>query len=98
MMGNILEESQHFNMDSTLKWSLNAKNSLENVHGFSPFPIKFGQNPKLPSTFPDKPPSIIQHDTSKVLTNKLADLHKVRQAFILSKSREKIQRALNNNV
>ena len=97
-MGNILEESQYFGMDSTLEWSLNAKNYLENVHGFSLFPIKFRQNPKLLSTVPDKPPAIIQHDTSKVLTNKLADLHKVRQAFILSKSREKIQRALNNNV
>ena len=86
MMGNILEELQHFDMESTLEWSLNVKNSLENGHGFLPFPVKFGQNPKLSSTFPDKPPALIQHDTSKAFTDKLAGLHKVRQAFISSKS------------
>ena len=86
-------------MDLTLAWCLNAKNALEEVHGFSPFElILFGQNAKLPSTFANEPPVLIQHNNSKIITGNLATLHKGRQAFISSKSSEKIQRDLNNNV
>ena len=66
------------------------------MHGFSPFQLAFGQNPKLPSTFINKTPALIQHDTSKILTDNLPALHKARQAFISSESSEKIQRTLNN--
>ena len=55
-------------------------------------------NAKLPSTFTDKPPALIQHGTSKILTDTLTTLNKTRQAFILSESTEKIRWALNNNV
>ena len=51
MMDKVLEESQHLDMDLTLVWCLNAKNPQANVHGFTPFQLAFGQNPKLPSTF-----------------------------------------------
>ena len=68
------------------------------MHGFSPFQLAFGQNHKLPSTFANKPPAIIQHDNSKILTGNLAALNKARQAFISSKSSEKMPRVLNNNV
>ena len=98
MMDKVLEESQHLDMDLTLAWYLNAKNSLVNVHGFSSFQLVFGQNPKLRSTFTDKPPTLLQYDTSKILTDKLTALHKAIQAFIWSESPEKIRRALNNNV
>ena len=98
MMDNVLEKSQHLDMDLTLAWCLNAKNSLANLHGFSPFQLVFGQNLKLPSTFTDKPPVLIQHDTSTILTDNLAAIHKARQVFILSESSERIRRALNNNV
>ena len=67
-------------------------------HGYSPFQLKFGKKPKLPYTFTDKPPVLIQQDTSKVLTDTLTALHKARQVFISSKSSEKIRRALKNNV
>ena len=77
-------------MDLTLAWYLNTKNSLANVHGFSPFQLVFGQNPKLPSTFADKSPALLQYDTNKILTYKLTALHKAIQAFISSKSSEKI--------
>ena len=98
MMDKALEESQHLDMDLKLAWCLNAKNSLANVHGFSPFQLVFGQNPKLPSTFTDKPTALLQYNTSKILTDNFTALHKARQAFILSESSEKIRRALNNNV
>ena len=82
MIDKVSEESQHLDMDLTLAWCLNAKNSLAKVHGFSPFHLVFGQNPKLPSTFTNKLPVLIQHDTSKILTDNLTALHNARQAFI----------------
>ena len=97
LMDKVLEES-HLNMDLTLAWCLNAKNSLASVHGFSPFQLVFQQNPKIPPTFTNKPPPFIQHDTSKILADNLTALHKARQTFILNESSEKIRRALNNNV
>ena len=90
MMDKVLEESQHLDMDLTLAWCLNAKNSLANVHGFSPFQLVFGQNPKLPSTFTNKTPALLQYDNSKILIDNVTALHKARQAFISSESSEKI--------
>ena len=75
-----------------------AKNSLANVHGFSPFQLALGQNPKLPSTFNDRPPAFETIDSSNILTNNLVALHKARQAFIASESSEKLRRALRHNV
>ena len=96
MIDKVLEESKHLDMDLTLAWCLNAKNSQANVHGFSTFQLVFGQNPKLPSTSINKPPALIQHDTSEILTDNVTVLQKARQAFIISESSEEIQRASNN--
>ena len=54
------------------------------------------KNPKLPSTSINKPPALIQHDTSEILTDNVTALQKAGQAFIISESSEKIQRASNN--
>ncbi len=32
---------------TALDWALMAKNSMHNVHGFSPYQLVFGQNPNL---------------------------------------------------
>ena len=98
MMDKVKEESQHLGMYLTLAWCPNAKNSIANVHGFSPFQLVSGQNPKLPSTFTNKSPALLQYDTSKILTDNLTALDKARQAFISSESSEKIRTTLNNNV
>ena len=45
MIDKVLEESKHLDMDLTLAWCLNAKNSQANVHGFSTFQLVFGQKP-----------------------------------------------------
>ena len=60
--------------------------------------MALGQNPKLPSTFIDKPTAYIQTNTSKILTDNLAALHRAREAFIASENSETIRRALNHNV
>ena len=85
-------------LDIAVCWAINAKNSLQNVHGYSPFQLVFGQNPRLPSILYDKPPALDDITTTKIIRDNLNALHKARQAFVTSESSEKIRRALRHNV
>ena len=85
MMEKVLEESQHIDMDLTLAWCLNAKNSLANMMVFYHFNLYLDKTPNRISTFTNKPPVLIQHNTSTILTDNLTVLHKARQALILVK-------------
>ena len=54
MLHNKLEDT-NTEFDVALSWCVNVKNSLANVHGFSPFQLALSQNPKLPSVLHEKP-------------------------------------------
>ena len=81
MMDTALEKSQHLDIDLTLTWCINAKNSPANVYGFYLFQLVFGKNTKLPFTFNNKPSALIQHDTSKILTDNLTALYKTKTSI-----------------
>ena len=87
MLDRILEESTN-NIDIADAWVINAKNSLTNVHGFSPYQLAIGQNHILPCAATSKPLVLIHTPTSKILEENLRYLHKTRQAII----------HLNNNI
>ena len=97
MLDKVLQES-NIDINVALSWCRNSKNSLANVHGFSPFQLALGQNPKLLSTFINKPPAYMQISTSKILTDSFTALHRAKEAFITDKNSEKIRRALNHKV
>ena len=97
MLDMILEDQQ-LDLVIALSWWLNAKNALANGHGFSPFQLVFGQNPKLPSIFNDKPPAFTPSDTNQVLNDNLIALHEAKEAFISSENSEKIRSALSTNI
>lgn len=84
--------------DLALLWALNAKNSLQNVAGFSPFQLVLGQNPRLPSLQSDELPSLSQQNMPQLMRNNLNAIHAARRAFIACENDEKIRRALNSNV
>lgn len=44
--------------ETALNWGLMAKNSLHNVHGFSPYQLVYGRNPNLPSVLTNRPPAL----------------------------------------
>ena len=79
-------------------WAINAKNCLQNVHGYSPFQLVFGRNPRLPAILSDKPPAFDGITSEKILRDNLNALHSNRQAFVASESSEKIRSALRHNV
>ena len=43
----------------TLSWAVNAKNTLHNLHGYSPNQLVFGRNPNLPSLLNDQLPASV---------------------------------------
>ena len=81
-----------------LCWALNAKNSLQNVAGFSPFQLVLGTNPRLPSNISDDIPALTQKNTSQLIRENLNAIHAARTAFIACENDEKIRRALGANI
>ena len=97
MLDRILEESTD-NIEIAVAWAINAKNSLTNIHGFSPYQLAIGQNPKLPNANTNDAPALTHESTTKILEDNLSYLHKAREAFIQSENSERIKRALSHNI
>ena len=81
-----------------VNWAVHAKNSLANVHGFSPYQLVFGRNPNIPGVLTDKPPALYGETSTDIVRENLNALHRAREAFIRSESSEKVRRALRHNV
>ena len=97
MMNKIIHDA-NCSPEMALCWALNAKNSLQNVAGFSPFQLAIGFNPNLPSTINDKLPSLSNKSSSQIISDNLDALHSARCAFIEAENNEKIRRSLMHNV
>ena len=85
MLGKVPEET-NFSFEVAVAWCSNAKNSLKNVHDFSPFQFALGQSPKFPSVINDKPPAYTPQSSSKILMDNLHAIHKAREAFVMSEN------------
>ncbi|XP_024125019.2 uncharacterized protein LOC112144625 [Oryzias melastigma] len=83
---------------TALDWALMAKNSMINVHGYSPHQLVFGQNPNLPSVLVDKPPALQDVSTNTRVGQHLAVLHASRKAFTEVECSERIRRALRKQI
>ena len=101
VLGNMVKktiEDTGCTIDQALSWTVCAKNSLQNVGGFSPNQLVFGYNPSLPSVLRNQPPSFDRISSSELVANNLNALHSARQAFIQAESSEKLQRALRHQI
>ena len=88
MLDKVLEDTQ-FHPDLAVLWSINAKNSLHSIHGFSPYKLAIGKNSKLPSTLNEKAPALNCQPASKIVSSNLDAIHRAREAFIASKNLRK---------
>ena len=84
--------------DLALAWCVNAKNSLQNVHGYSSFQLSLGQNPRLPTVLSNRHPAYDSSFSSKFIRDNLNALHCAREASIESQRSERIARALSHNI
>ena len=85
-------------LELAVAWSINAKNSLQNVQGFSPYQLSIGTNPILPSVTNNKLPALTNEPTFNIIRQNLQALHKAREAFIQAENSSKIKRALSHNI
>ena len=96
MLQKVAEEKS-CNLPTALCWAIHAKNSLSNVHGFSPYQIAIGRNPKLPCVLDSDLPALESPENPIVLRN-LKAMEAARKAFMEAESGEKIKRALKHNI
>ena len=82
MMSKMLDEDKDLSSDTALCWALNAKNSLENNNGFSPFQLVFGESPKFPSVFTAGPPGMEEVVMNKKVAERINAMHSAREAFL----------------
>ena len=80
-------------------WCVNAKNSLQNVHGFSPYQLVFGQNPVLPRPLNNRPPALEDPHTrsTEIVKENLNAQHSTRKAFMERERSERLRRASRTN-
>ena len=97
MLNKVLDGTQ-CHPDSAVSWCINAKNSLPSVHGFSPYQLAIGKNPKLASVLNEEVPALARQPISKIVSNNLDAIHKAREDFILSENSEKIRQAISHNI
>ena len=89
----ILEEVD-CSIEVALCWAVNAKNSLQNIYGYSSYQLVFGKNPTLPSVLTNRLPALEGVTGSKLIADHLNALHQARQEVIKLEASEKIRRAL----
>lgn len=83
---------------TALDWALMAKNSMLNVHGYSPYQLVFGQNPNLYSVLTDKLPALEGTTVSARVGEHISALHASRKTFTESECSERIRRALRKQL
>ena len=79
-----------------LAWSVSAKNSLINHHGYSPNQLVFGQNFSLPSVITNRLPAQKIKPTNQKVEEQLNAMIKAREGMVQSECIEKIKRALRH--
>ena len=74
-----------------------CKEFLVNIHGFSPYQLATGTNPKLPSIHKAKALVLTFTPRNQVICKNLKAIQKARETFIASENSEKLRRALSHN-
>ena len=64
-------ENCNCSLETALAWSVSAKNSLANVHGYSSNQLVFGKNPNYPNALEDKLPALEASTCSEIVAKNL---------------------------
>ena len=94
VLTSILRDNPDMKLEIALAWAVNAKNTMSNVHGYSPYLLVYGRLPRLPNILYDPPPCWEQPEHSKVLIETLEAIKSARIGFAKSERCERLTRAL----
>ena len=94
MVTRMMASDKSLSSELALCWALNAKNSLENCYGFSPYQLHIGRNPVLPSVTRDGPASYENVTKSKSFAVNLNAMHLARQEFTKVESSSILKKVL----
>ena len=99
MIDGVIEEQKPCNLEIAIGWSCNAKNSLNNVFGFTPYQLVFGRNPTVPSVMnQENLPSLNNKTASKIVADNLNALEEARRQFVKLENSEKLKKVLRERV
>ena len=80
-------------------WAMNAKNTLSNIHGFSPHFLVFGRNPVIPDILNTESLSMLNESTSsRVVAEHLNAMHTSRKAFMEVQNSDILKRAFKQRI
>ncbi|XP_063676591.1 uncharacterized protein LOC134812913 [Bolinopsis microptera] len=85
-------------LNVALMWAVHAKNTLINIHGFSPYQLVFGTNPNIPGVTSSNLPALEGTTPSQIVANHLNSLHKAREAYVKVENSDRLRRALIGRV
>ena len=98
ILSRIVADFPNMQLETAIAWACSAKNSLQQVYGFSPYQLVFGRNPKLPNILNDGPPSWEEKAIGVRLAEHLNAIHRTRIEFTRSESESRIKKALKAKV
>ena len=98
MLIKMRSQDPSMSAEVALTWALTAKNTLQNVSGYSPFQIVFGQNPSLPSVYTAGPPGLEEVVMSKMVADHINALFLAREAYIAGESDRTLKAALKQRI
>ena len=98
MISKMRTADPNLSAEVALTWALVAKNTLQNVSGYSPFQIVFGHSPSLPSVYTVGPPGLEEVAMSKSVADHINALFLAREAYIQGESDRVLKAALKQRV
>ena len=93
-----IREDVGCSLNVALMWAVHAKNSLINIHGFSPYQLVLGKNPTVPGNSNNRLLAMTSETSSKIIADHLNSLRSARHAYIKAESSDRIARALRGKV
>ena len=87
------------NVDIAIAWSTNAKNSLHNVYGFSPYQLLIGRNPEVPNILTyNNLPALNSYTASQITADHLNALETARKKFVELENNSRFKRVMQERV
>ena len=102
ILGQMIEavmDDSGCNVNIAIAWAMNAKNSLNNVFGFSPYQLVMGRNPRVPDILHYENLPALNHNTaSEIVADNLNAMESARKAFIELENSNRLKRILRERV